>query len=202
MLGELKWYYILAKKKPCLILDLDNTLNDYNGYFKQIWTNRGKKLTETKDWEMHKCVPDDEYEEAKQIQSEKGFYLSVPLINSDVVSCVGFLHSEYKIKICTFVDLWEEKTAIPDKTEWVKKHLNIDPTDIIFVTGENDKTFLDCDILIDDNPNVMKGKIKPENIKWKIIYYDQPYNSYTSSESLIPNFVWNNESVKKIINLI
>jgi 5'-nucleotidase len=72
--------------------------------------------------------------------------------------------------------------CLPEKYEWIERHLGSDFVSRMIVS--KDKTMIHGDILIDDNPKVLG--LGPAS--WKHVIFDQPYNRHVGG----PRMTWKN----------
>lgn len=90
------------------------------------------------------------------------------------------------IKICT---VSENKNVTSQKKKWVETYLGITWVDRLISIEHGNKDHIKCDLMIDDNPNIVI------NNKKHIIYYSQNYNKHVQPTSWIPYFTWNDNNI-------
>lgn len=165
-----------------IVVDLDNTIINYEKQFLKRWNNMhptNKHMS--MDYFIGKKIENvDEF--------HANFYDHVD-VYPESIECLRKLHQlpEFQVYLCSHC---ESKNITKSKKEWIKKNLGPDWVDrfISIETNECDKTHINCDIMIDDNPDVANGK---REHPWKyVIYYDQSYNKHMQHLSAVPNFTW------------
>jgi len=108
-------------------------------------------------------------DEIYRSEKSKGFYLGLSLIEGALDALLELKNSGNEIYICTSPTLFNP-FCISEKYEWINNNLGTEWTEKVIMT--RDKTVIDGNFLIDDNPNLL-GVQKP---RWKQILYSQPYN--------------------------
>lgn len=162
-------------RKPFIALvDLDNVIADQlAGFYQAI----AKQYPEIKlpdrntlaEFNLEYNFPYDDQKKIKSLRLQEGFFRDLPLIEGAREGLERLADQATHVWIVT-APTWEWRYCVPEKFEWVEKHLGRDWTGKIILT--RDKTFVKGNILIDDSPSV-SGIWAQE---WTHILYDQPYN--------------------------
>lgn len=102
---------------------------------------------------------------------EKGFFKNLEPFPfaTQAVCMLSMLHDVF---VCSSPNSSEYEYSAKEKTHWVKYHLGKVPLVLC-----DDKTRINCDILIDDRPSIKeKGKISHDKVTWEHVVFDRPYN--------------------------
>lgn len=172
-----------------IIVDMDNTICDFTTKYINRWNSMYNQKINI--YNHYETVVDD-----CNVFYKKFYNDLVPYTNA--ISSIVKLD---KIKGCNVILCThaENTNAINDKKEWIKKYLGENWISKLVCVDTSDKTIIDGNIMIDDNPNSTIG-VKTPSWSAKIIYYNQPYNQHMQKNSIIPNFTWNN--IDKLISYI
>ncbi|MBI4148301.1 5'-3'-deoxyribonucleotidase [Candidatus Woesearchaeota archaeon] len=156
-----------------VLVDMDGVLADfeqgvYNALCDQYSHIPHIPLEQRTTFHVKAQYPPEHQSTVEAIYVAKGFYANLsPVAGS--LEALTQLREQHDIFICTS-PLLKNKHCIPEKYEWVEKHLGREWLDRVVIT--KDKTLVLADILVDDNPTI-EGCEKPT---WEHILYDQPYN--------------------------
>jgi 5'-nucleotidase len=157
-----------------ILVDQDDVIADFNGYFLTLWRQKYPNLPyvpneERKSYQTINDYPENLADKVKDIYYQEGFFKNLPLIGGAKEGMEEIKNMGNDVFICTS-PITKYDYCVKEKYEWVEKYLGKEWTTKIILT--RDKTLIHGDYLIDDNPNI-KGINKPT---WKHIFYDQPYN--------------------------
>lgn len=159
-----------------LLIDMDGVLVDWDAGFEAVWNGRAP-IDRCKSYIMQDCVPTALKAEATAISREPGFFASLPPAQGgiDAVKHLAGLPG-FNVLICT-APLWANPTCVPDKLEWIERHLG--PEWLRRTVLSHDKTCVRGDVLIDDKPDI-DGAQHPT---WIQAVFDQPYNANLCKET-------------------
>lgn len=161
--------------KPFIALvDLDNVIADQLVGFYQEIAKQYPEITlpdrnALKEFDLEYNFPFEDWKKIKSLRLQEGFFRDLPLIEGAREGLERLADQATHVRIVT-APTWEWQFCVPEKYEWVEKHLGREWTGKIILT--RDKTFVKGNILIDDSPSV-SGIWEQE---WTHILYDQPYN--------------------------
>lgn len=172
-----------------ILVDMDNTICDFTTKYIYRWNNMYR----------HKINIYNHYETV--VDNCDIFYNNFYVDLVPYTNAISSIVKLDKIKGCNVILCThaENTNAIHDKKEWIKKYLGENWISKLVCVDTSDKTIIDGNIMIDDNPNSTIG-VKTPTWSTKIIYYNQPYNQHVQKNSIIPHFTWNN--IDKLISYI
>lgn len=155
------------------LVDMDGVLANFEKGFLDIWRKRYpdaeyRPLETRTTFQIEDDYP--EWHKAKiwDIFLEQGFFLNLEPIPGSLEG-IKEIAKERDIFICT-APLFPSKYCVPEKYEWVERHLGKEFAKRIILT--KDKTLVRGRYLIDDKPEI-KGICVPE---WEQLVFEQPYN--------------------------
>jgi 5'-nucleotidase len=160
-----------------ILLDQDGVLADFELGFHNAWqTKMGHKHPALSPAERRAFYVRDDYpkefrEEVEEIYTASGFFRDLPAISGAMEAVRHLLTLGHDVRICTS-PLNQYRNCVPEKYEWVERHLGPDFVHRMIVT--KDKTVVHGDVLVDDKP-VITGTRHPN---WKHVLFDQPYNRH------------------------
>ncbi len=159
-----------------ILVDQDGVLADFEQGFHATWRARGHEypalpLNERRTFYVRDDYPAHLRHEVEAIYTAPGFFLGLPPIEGAVEALSDLLGSGHDVRICTS-PLNDYRFCLPEKFEWIERHLGTDFVARMIVT--KDKTLIQGNILIDDNPKVTGLRTAP----WKHVIFDQPYNRH------------------------
>jgi 5'(3')-deoxyribonucleotidase len=159
-----------------VLVDLDGTVN----YFDQLVLTRLVErhpeivlLPERKNFYVGEDYP-RYHEDVMEIIHEKGFFKSIPLIESAVRGLHRILAEGFSMQICSS-PIQNHLTCHEEKIEWITKYFvpefGPDIAEEAIITRQKEE----CDgiALIDDRPGVSALQ---HFARWRHIMFDQPYN--------------------------
>jgi len=169
-----------------ILLDQDGVLADFEGGFYAAWTARQHEfpaipLEARRVFHLVAEYPPDLSELVMETYSAPGFFRDLKPIPGALDAIRDLLELGHDVRICT-APINQYRNCVPEKFEWVERHLGHEFTSRIVLT--KDKTLVHGDVLVDDKPEVTGG-IKPF---WQHIVYDQPYNRHVAG----PRLTWAN----------
>lgn len=160
-------------EQPVLLLDLHNTISDFNIGFEIQWQKQHPGIPSVPlSLRNHPRVVDDYppqlADQVKRIYMADGFIQSLPVVPG-ALEAIKELEKQYLIYICTKPST-SNPPAVVDKIMWISNHLGREWRDRVIIA--EDKTLVRGKLLIDDAPEI-KGKLEPD---WEHILFDLPYN--------------------------
>jgi 5'-nucleotidase len=173
-----------------ILVDQDNVLADFIEatvrYMSKLYGYKGEfPATACKSYNILKnmfpALPDRTVTEMfEQLFSAPGFWSSMKPIWS-AISVIESLYKEYDVYIVTTP--WKtSKNCIPEKIEWVKKHLPFfDISKMIFCSH---KHLLHADVIIEDSPVVLENN----NCKYTIAF-NYPYNENAQADYKVKDWL-------------
>lgn len=169
-----------------ILLDQDGVLADFEGGFYRAWTARNHAhpaipLEARRVFHLVAEYPSHLSELVMETYSAPGFFRDLQPIPGALDAIRDLLELGHDVRICT-APINQYRNCVPEKFEWVERHLGHDFINRIVLT--KDKTLVHGDVLVDDKPEVTGG-IKPH---WQHIVYDQPYNRHVAG----PRMTWAN----------
>jgi 5'-nucleotidase len=171
-----------------ILLDMDGVLADFEAGFLNHWLRLHPDKDHVPIEARKSFYIDDDYPEAHRalvggIFEMERFYAELPPIEGAITGLRAMMAAGHEVRICTS-PLTAYRYCVPEKYEWVERHIGADFIHNVVVT--KDKTLVVGDILVDDRPEV-KGLRTPD---WKHVLYDQPYNRDRET----PRMTWGNWS--------
>lgn len=157
-----------------ILIDMDGVIADFENTFIARWIrlHPDKEYIPIYRRNTHRIIdqyPTELKSLVEEIYLQPGFFRSLLPISNGLDALKEMLELGHDVFICSS-PLEIFRNCVLEKYEWVKDQLGFDWTRRLILT--KDKTLIQAEILIDDNPEV-KGVTKPT---WEQIYYDQPWN--------------------------
>ena len=157
-----------------VLLDQDGVLADFEHGFQLSWRQRHPDLAAVDLAERRSFRVRDDYPEHQRglvdaIYHAPCFYRDLPPIAGAIEGVKAMLDAGIDVRICTS-PLDAFRHCVPEKYEWVERHLGQEFVRRIIVT--KDKSLVAGDVLIDDNPEIATSR--PPT--WRHVLFDQPYN--------------------------
>ncbi|XP_046583486.1 5'(3')-deoxyribonucleotidase, cytosolic type-like [Haliotis rubra] len=165
-----------------VLLDLDQVLADFEGYFLQRYKERFPDLPFIEEKDRNTFYLRDQYaklrsdlpDRVREIYMEEYFFLSLPEIQGSIAAAKAMADMEdVDVFICTS-PLTSYRYCLSEKFQWVEDHLGADWVDRTIIA--KDKTMIYGHILIDDRPHI-KGACK--NPSWEHIVFTSHHNIRT-----------------------
>ena len=126
----------------------------------------------------------------RDIYTAPGFVLNLPPIEKGIEAVKEMVSMGLTVYICT-APLLDYENCVLEKYQWVERHLGREYIGRLVLT--RDKTLVQGDFLIDDNPEI-RGSAQP---RWEQIVFDQPHNQHSKVTKRM--FDWNDW--KKLIGV-
>jgi 5'-nucleotidase len=169
--------------KPLTILiDMDGVLCDYTSAHMAKVADRYPHLaayieSAQYQWKNEDAFPEEYREMIESIALEPGFFEQLQPIDGALEAVHTLAAAGHDVRICT-APKKIHTFCVPEKYNWVKKHLGQEFVERIIMT--RDKTLAYGDMLIDDKPEVT-GAAQPQ---WEHIVFDQPYNKTVANRRI------------------
>ncbi len=165
----------MTNTKPLTILiDMDGVLCDYTGAHLREVAIRYPHLTQYIEdarlsWRSEERFPAEYRDDIEAIALEEGFFEHLEPIEGALDAVRALANDGHDVRICT-APKKIHTYCVPEKYNWVKKHLGQEFVEKMIMT--RDKTLTQGDLLIDDKPEITGAGIP----RWEHIVFDQPYN--------------------------
>lgn len=177
-----------------ILVDRDNVLADFERSVLQAFQSRHPErmsipLEQRTTFHIQDQYPIEVRPLIEEIYLSQGFYAGLPPVPGSLEALFELGTSHHETYICTS-PLLKNPYCIPEKYEWVRKHLGKEWVEKIIVC--KDKTIIQGDVLIDDKPEV-SGVQQPT---WEHILHSQPYNRHVTSKKRLD---WQNW--RSVLNL-
>lgn len=170
-----------------ILLDQDGVLADFERGFRDAWNMRYADLmpalapADRKSFHLREDYPARLYDAVRSIYEAPGFYRDLPPMPDAREGVRGLLEEGHDVRVCTSpLTFW--RNCVPEKYEWVERHLGADFLPRLIVT--KDKTLVRGHVLVDDKPRV-DGAEMP---LWHHVIFDAPYNASVTG----PRMTWRN----------
>ena len=164
------------KMKKIILIDIDNTLNEFSKFFFSTAKDLGYELKRTRyeDYDLGSGIKiDNPLSVLEKIFNAKGFWENIPVkINAQKV--VKRLNKDFSVFIVSIAS--GERGLIynckKEKTTWIKNNFPfINPLHILF---KADKWNINSNFLIDDKPEILLETMKKG--RSKVIKFNYKYN--------------------------
>jgi len=157
-----------------ILFDMDEVLADFEGWFIEEWKKRFPdtphvQLKDRLVYGIQKQYSESLLDKIDEIRLAKGFTKNIPPLKGAIEAFLE-LSKDHTLFICTSPPDGY-RNVIEEKFVWIEEHLGKEWIKKVIVT--RDKTLVQGDVLIDDNPQI-KGSAKPT---WKQVYVEFPYNT-------------------------
>jgi 5'-nucleotidase len=165
-----------------ILVDQDGVLADFELGFQVAWKATGHPhpvvpLDARRSFRLREEYPVALREQVEAIYHGVDFYKNLQPVDGAIHAINDLMELGHDVRICTS-PLSFYKYCVPEKYEWVERHLGYAFIQRMIVT--KDKTLVNGDFLIDDKPEVT-GVWSPT---WTHIIYDQPYNRQVEGKRL------------------
>eukprot|EP00916_Digyalum_oweni_P003233 GHVL01005829.1.p1 GENE.GHVL01005829.1~~GHVL01005829.1.p1 ORF type:complete len:517 (+),score=92.39 GHVL01005829.1:422-1972(+) len=162
-------------RSKVFLIDMDNTLLDWDGEFLRRWSDNGYSLNNFDrklDFEIEKCFSENEVAKVMGVLAEDGFFEKLKPLPGAIES-LGQLQAvpHVEVFLCTSPHPCSKNCAA-EKIRWVQNNLPVEFHKRVIITY--DKTLVFGDFLLDDKPSIRGVNNKPA---WTHIVYSQPYNN-------------------------
>lgn len=157
-----------------VLVDMDGTIADWGHGWDRALDAQGSRArairrhAQQESFDLKEGLGPRQSLVVDRVMNLHGFYANLLPIPG-AIDALREMARDYAVKICTSPWL-TNPTCIPDKIDWVARHLGDSWVDRMVFS--KDKTIVKGDFLIDDKPEI-KGDATPE---WEHIIYTQPYN--------------------------
>lgn len=177
----------VPRSRKVILVDQDGPLADFERGFLKVWRSRYPSedfipLAERTTRKLRDQYPGHLRPRVEEVYSAPGFYVGLPSVSGGVRALRALVGSGHYVWICTS-PLSRYENCVLEKYQWVEKHLGREFTKNIILT--KDKTLIQGDLLIDDNPCV-DGIMNPA---WELVLFDTPYNRQASGKKRL---TWRN----------
>ena len=168
-----------------ILLDQDGVLADFERGFRDAWNLRYRDQMSAlpprarKSFRLTDDYPLRLSDAVRSIYEATGFYRDLPPMPGAREGVHALLEEGHDVRICTSpLTVW--RNCVPEKYEWVERHLGADFLQRLIVT--RDKTLVRGHVLVDDKPRV-DGAEMP---LWRHVIFDAPYNASVDG----PRMTW------------
>lgn len=153
-----------------LLIDMDNTLADWDGCLNKRLLTAGYSFPPPRSWDVaSRGYPADVLCCVYAWINAPNWYRSLPPLPGAKEVLEGLEAQGHSVYLCSSPPPFNP-WASQEKRAWVREQLGLFWEPRLILTG--DKTQVRGDILIDDRPWI-SGSVSPT---WKHILYHQPYN--------------------------
>lgn len=164
---------------PIVNVDMDGVLADFDGSVKRLLLARDPN-TDVSDpssnfYITKRLKSPEAVAAARAIQSSRGFFLNLPLIDGAIDGWNSIVELGYQPRILS-APLTSNPWCTVEKLEWLDAHFGPEIVDKAII--DKNKAAYDGIALIDDRP-VIDGAA---NARWQHVVFDQPYNSEVDAE--------------------
>lgn len=165
-----------AGRAPIILVDMDNTLVDWDKQFYRIMQLFHPEIPlvsprNRTDFYIQNCYPEEHRECITHVVEHPNFWLDMDPTPYSIEALKEMQNMGLHVYIVTTPDRVYTARCAHEKLDWVERHLGIEWKSRTILTAE--KTLVRGDVLIDDRPGASLGLLKPS---WSHILYQQPYN--------------------------
>ena len=192
-------WYTMAEAKPehyhsdnklTILVDMDNTLCDYEEAFertlKATYPDVAVVPAEKRlNWDITADYPAAVKDKVTSINGVKGFFEGMKANAGGVEALKAMVAAGHNVLIVSAPDPNYYAQCSQEKYNWVEKHLGAEWRSRVILT--RDKTTVRGDFLIDDKPHCDAGAMKPE---WAHVVFDQTYNKSKAGKRLTSWSEW------------
>ncbi|GMH41898.1 hypothetical protein BSKO_09808 [Bryopsis sp. KO-2023] len=165
--------------RPVILLDLDNTIVDWDSEFQARWRKRNaghaskhpEIITNRSHFEVENNFPEEYRKDVLEVIGEPGFYRNLELFPGVLEAVKEMEQVGCVVRFCTSTHPVCHSRCALEKMDWIKENFGEDYVRKVIITS--DKTSVKGDILIDDKPEIVGCVEDPD---WIHVLYDQPYN--------------------------
>jgi 5'-nucleotidase len=163
--------------KPMTILvDMDGVIADYSkAHLEKVAGRLPHLVPYIEDarlsWRSEERFPEEHRDAVEALALEPGFFENLEPIEGGLEAVRALMDAGHDVRICT-APKKIHTYCVPEKYNWIKKHLGQEYVERIIMT--RDKTLTQGDLLIDDKPEIT-GAGTPQ---WEHIVFDRPYNKH------------------------
>uniref|UniRef100_A0A7S3UEC2 Glycosyl transferase family 1 domain-containing protein n=1 Tax=Picocystis salinarum TaxID=88271 RepID=A0A7S3UEC2_9CHLO len=182
-----------TNSKPVILLDMDNTIVDWDSEFQARWRKRNgshanrypELVVNRQNFEIELNFAEKYRDDVLSVVAEPGFYKNLHPIPGAVEAVYEMVALGCEVRFCTSTHYVCPGQSAEEKFEWVREHLGEEYVNKLIITS--DKTAVKGDILVDDKP-VITGCV--EDPDWIHVVYDQSYNSKVDKPRLQSWYDW------------
>lgn len=158
-----------------ILVDMDGVIVDFEAWFLARWQalHPDKPYIEIKNRTLFYVSDEYPIEYRKFVHAilqEKGFFENMPPVPGGIQALREMEQLGWEVFICTS-PLIRYENCVVEKFAWVEKHLGAEWVGKLILTS--DKTIIQGDFLIDDNPKITGAESNPT---WEHLVYAQAYN--------------------------
>eukprot|EP00924_Labyrinthula_sp_SR-Ha-C_P016704 augustus_masked-scaffold_6-processed-gene-12.38-mRNA-1 protein AED:0.22 eAED:0.24 QI:0/-1/0/1/-1/1/1/0/726 len=188
-----------------ILIDMDNTLVDWDGGFIRRYAKKtGKPIEEVRDivrerseFEIEKNFAEKETEAVIEVIQEQGFYYELKPFEGAVEALKEMVDMGVDVRLVTSPHPTCAAECAKEKYDWLEKYLG--PSWIDRLVIARDKTYMYGDVLIDDKPKV-SGKSKV--IQWTQVVFHQNYNAGVSGKARLSKWSEWKEVVSQALDVV
>lgn len=164
-----------------VLVDMDNTLNDWDAQFKWLMRRFHPNVellepSQRDQYSIERNYPEEHRERICALTSLKGFWSTMPVAKGAVRALNEMLARGIDVRIVSTPDEQYTGRCAQEKFEWLETNFGAEWKSRLILTS--DKTLVKGTCLIDDKPTAMLGVSDPS---WKLILFCQPYNRTVSN---------------------
>ena len=176
IMAEAKPEHYHAGNKLTVLVDMDNTMCDYEEAFARTMKSQHPDVTivpaeKRLSWDITKDYPASVADKVKSVNGVPGFFENMKANEGAVEAVKAMADAGHNVLIVTAPDPSFYAQCSQEKSNWVEKHLGAEWKSKVVLT--RDKTTVRGDFLIDDKPICDVGSMKPE---WQHVVFDQTHN--------------------------
>lgn len=165
--------------RPVILLDLDNTIVDWDSEFQARWRKRNaghanqhpEIITNRSHFEVESNFPEEYRQDVLDVIGEPGFYRNLETFPGALEAVKEMEQAGCVVRFCTSTHPVCHSQCALEKMDWITENFGADYVSKVIITS--DKTTVKGDILIDDKPKIVGCVEEPD---WIHVLYDQPYN--------------------------
>jgi 5'-nucleotidase len=170
--------------KRVVLVDMDNTLCDWEGQFEAMMAKNYPNVplvprSERKSWNHVEDYPEEHKEAATKVATLPGFYETMKANPGAIEAIKEMEAAGNEVFIVSSPDPNSYAQCSAEKYKWVSENLGESWLSKVILT--RDKTTVQGHVLIDDKPVITGVVDKPQ---WVQIVYSQTYNSGTGKREL------------------
>lgn len=168
--------YCKTNESPVVLVDMDNTLVNWELQFERLMKNHYPHIPIVPPWKRTHFKIEQNYnveyrDEILHLTSLDEFWLTMDPIQGALEALNDMRQIGLVVFIVTTPDAHHTSRSAYEKITWIERHLGWDWKMRSILT--HDKTLVNGDILIDDKPAASVGLLRPS---WTHMLFSQPYN--------------------------
>mmetsp|Transcript_9932 Transcript_9932/g.20072 ORF Transcript_9932/g.20072 Transcript_9932/m.20072 type:complete len:308 (+) Transcript_9932:270-1193(+) len=190
VMAEAKPEHYHAGNKLTILVDMDNTLCDWEGAFEACMKAKFPEVALVPaegrlNWDISKDYPAAAADKVKAVSGTPGFFSEMKAVEGGVEAVKAMAAAGHNVLLVTAPDPNFYTQCSQEKYEWVEKNLGAEWKAKVVLT--RDKTTVRGDFLIDDKPHCDVGALEPE---WAHVVFDQTYNRQKGGKRLSSWAAW------------